>query len=89
MADRADVESPEVLIPAYGCPDLVAAVVAQGATPVVVDLADQQTPRMDTESVAAAITSNTVAVIAVDFLGIPERLDALSAICQANNLLLI
>ena len=89
MADRADVESPEVLIPAYGCPDLVAAVVAQGATPVVVDLADQQTPRMDAESVAAAITSNTVAVIAVDFLGIPERLDALSAICQANNLLLI
>jgi len=89
IVDRADVESPEVLIPAYGCPDLVAAVVAQGATPVVVDLADQQTPRMDAESVAAAITSNTVAVIAVDFLGIPERLGALSAICRAKNLLLI
>ncbi|MEP1581484.1 MAG: hypothetical protein ABJK18_02990, partial [Marinobacter sp.] len=35
---KSKTPDPEVIIPAYGCPDLVAAVVAQNARPVLVDL---------------------------------------------------
>lgn len=89
IAERPDVQSPEVLLPAYGCPDLVAAVVAQGARPVLVDLADDESPLMNAGGVVEAITGDTVAVIAVGFLGIPERLKSLSEVCRANELLLI
>ena len=89
IADHSCVDSPEVLMPAYGCPDLVAAVIAQGATPVLVDLADHQTPFMSIHGVEAAITCNTVAIIAVGFLGLPERLEALADVARANTLLLI
>lgn len=89
IADHPGIDSPEVLMPAYGCPDLVAAVVAQGATPVLVDLADGQAPYMDIAGVEAAITDNTVAIIAVGFLGLPERLSDLVSVSRANKLLLI
>lgn len=69
-------QCPEVIIPAYGCPDLIAAVVAEGARPVLVDLVKDR-PWMDLEAVKRSITENTVAIVAVGFLGIPERLTAL------------
>ena len=81
-------QSPEVVLPAYGCPDLIAAVVAQGARPVLVDLA-QGRPWMNLEAVENAITDNTVAIIAAGFVGIPERLFALRAIADKNNVALI
>lgn len=36
---------PEVILPAYGCPDLISAVVYAGAKPVLVDL--EEKPSMD------------------------------------------
>lgn len=89
IADHPDVDSPEVLVPAYGCPDLVAAVVAQGAIPVLVDLADHRAPFMDIEGAEAAITDNAVAIIAVGFLGLAERLGPLAALARKKGLLLI
>tara|TARA_R110002074_G_scaffold383969_1_gene564405 strand:- start:386 stop:1546 length:1161 start_codon:yes stop_codon:yes gene_type:complete len=80
--------SPEVILPAYGCPDLVAAVVAQGARPVLVDLAEGR-PWMNLEAVENAVTENTVGVIAVGFLGIPERLFALRRVADKNDVTLI
>lgn len=82
------VSKPEVIIPAYGCPDLVAAIVAQGAKPVLVDL-EPDLPCMSASGVLQAVTSSTVAVVGVGFLGIPERLELLSEICHENNLILI
>lgn len=82
------VHSPEVILPAYGCPDLVAAVVAQGARPVLVDLV-QGRPWMNLETVENAVTKNTVAIVAVGFLGIPERLHALRRIADKNRVVLI
>lgn len=80
--------TPEVILPAYGCPDLVAAVVAQGATPVLVDLLPD-CPLMDTEQVPRAISDTTVAVIAAGFLGVPEQLSLLAGICQKRGVWLI
>lgn len=84
---RASSKS-EVILPAYGCPDLIAAVVAQGARPVLVDL-EEARPWMDLEAVKNAITHHTVAIIAVGFLGIPERLYALKHIADAQGIALI
>lgn len=83
------IDSPEVLMPAYACPDIVAAIISQGAKPVLVDLESTLTPRMSIEDLLSNITANTIAIIAVGFLGIPERLSVLSKICKESNLFLI
>lgn len=79
---------PEVILPAYGCPDLVAAVVAQGARPVLVDILPD-CPFMDAEKLSVAFSEATVALIAVGFLGIPEQLAALANLCRERDVLLI
>ncbi|MEO1172677.1 MAG: DegT/DnrJ/EryC1/StrS family aminotransferase, partial [Myxococcota bacterium] len=64
---------PEVLIPAYGCPALVAAVEHAGARPRLVDL-EADRPWMSLDALRAAHSPRVAAVVAVPFLGIPERL---------------
>ncbi|WP_417566816.1 DegT/DnrJ/EryC1/StrS family aminotransferase [Marinobacter sp.] len=79
---------PEVILPAYGCPDLVAAVVAQGARPVLVDLLPD-CPFMDTEKLSQALSDATVAVIGAGFLGMPEQLPMLADLCRERGVWLI
>jgi dTDP-4-amino-4,6-dideoxygalactose transaminase len=43
-----DIQQPEIILPAYGCPDLISATVYAGAKPVLVDL-EHQRPWMDLE----------------------------------------
>lgn len=88
IARKNTPKSPEVILPAYGCPDLVAAVLAQKAKPVLVDLAPDA-PYMDLEQVGKAISSATVAMVGVGLLGIPERLERLSQLCQDSGVTLI
>jgi dTDP-4-amino-4,6-dideoxygalactose transaminase len=79
---------PEIIIPAYCCPDVVAAVVYNNCTPVLVDfIADR--PYMDIDAIKNAITTNTIAVIAVNFLGIPERCKQIREAFAAHNIVLI
>ncbi|MGM0767455.1 MAG: DegT/DnrJ/EryC1/StrS family aminotransferase [Pseudomonadota bacterium] len=85
---KPDVANPEVIIPAYGCPDLVAAILCQGAKPVLVDLV-RDAPLMDSQRLLDALTERTVAVVGAGLLGIPERLDVLADICRENSLSLI
>ncbi len=85
---KKGIHAPEVLIPAYACPDLVSAVVYAGARPVLVDFRADQ-PRMDLKEIAKKITANSVAVIAVNFLGISEDFSEIRKITQKNELLLI
>lgn len=73
--DRKDSRR-EVLLPAYACPELISAIRYAGLDPVGVDLA-QGTPWLDLTMLDAAIGRNTLAVIAVNFLGIPERWSAI------------
>ncbi len=80
--------TPEVILPAYGCPDLVAAVVAQGAKPVLVDLLPDCS-FMDPEKLSQSLSEATVAVIAAGFLGVPEQLSLLAAICREHGAWLI
>ena len=81
-------QKPEIILPAYGCPDLVSAAVFAGARPVLVDLQNDR-PWMNLDQLSASINRNTVAVVAVDLLGIPERITAIRSIVEKADVLLI
>lgn len=82
------VDKPEVILPAYGCPDLISAVVFAGAKPVLVDF-ETDRPWMDLEQVRAKIGTQTVAIIAVNLFGISERVEQLHLLAQQAGALLI
>lgn len=80
--------NPEVILPAYACPDLISAVLYAGARPVLVDL-EVETCWMSLSQIEENITENTIAIIAVRFLGIAERMLQLRELCNKHNLFLI
>ncbi len=83
-----DIETPEIIIPVYCCPDIVSAIIYANAKPVTVDL-EENLPWLCIQSVEEAITDNTVSIIAVNFLGIQERIQILKKICTDNSIALI
>ena len=60
----------------------------EGATPVFADI-DRRTLNLTPESVEAAITKRTRAVVAVDIYGYPCELDELRAVCERHGVALI
>jgi len=78
----------EIILPAYGCPDLVSAVIYAGASPVLVDF-EVERPWLDLSLLADAITENTVAIVAVNLFGIAERWIQLRELAEQAGLLLI
>jgi len=78
----------EIIIPAYACPDLVSAILYAGAKPVLVDL-QPNSPHLSISQIKKNITDNTVAVIAVNFLGIPEQVTQIRQVCNEHGLFLI
>lgn len=85
---RRPVAHPEVIIPAYTCPDLVSAIEHAGARPRLVDLLPQR-PWLDPDAVAGHLGEQTVALVAVDAFGIPEQLPRLRALADAAGVVLI
>ena len=84
MAAKKVPGQPEVLLPAYCCPDVLSAVHFAGARPVLVDLEANST-HMDLACIRAGLSECTVAIIAVNFLGIAERLDAIAEIAAESG----
>lgn len=82
------VDRPEVILPAYGCPDLISAAFFTGAKVVLVDLEDDR-PWMNLEQLAGKITTNTVAIIAVNLFGISEQLQVMRSLATQTGTLLI
>lgn len=82
------VDKPEVILPAYGCPDLVSAAVFAGAKPVLVDL-EVDRPWMDLKQLSAGIGEKTVAIIAVNLFGISERMEKLRQLAEQAGAVLI
>lgn len=78
----------EVIIPSFTWVATANAVETSGATPVFADIIET-TAMIDPESIEAAITPQTEAVILVHFGGSSANLDEISAICKTHNLLLI
>ncbi len=71
--------TPEVILPAYGCPDLVAACVYAGCIAKLVDI-ERDGWGYDLDQLQQALTPNTVAVVGVNFLGIRENWAGILAI---------
>ncbi len=82
------VTHPEVVLPAYGCPDLVSAAVFAGAKPVLCDL-EPDRPWMDLDQLSAHISSQTVAIVATNLFGISERMNQLRPIAEQAGAVLI
>ena len=81
-------QNPEVIMPGYACPDIISAAVYAGVTPVLVDL-EPERPYMSLQDISAAINDNTVAITALNFLGIPERINAIRTLIGNHAIVLI
>jgi len=78
----------EVIVPAMTFVATANSVVFEEGTPVFADV-DPETLLLDPESVERKITEDTSAIVGVDYMGQPCRYDALRAIADAHDLLLL
>lgn len=85
---RKPVTQPEVVLPAYGCPDLVSAAIYAGLKPVLVDF-EPDRPWLSIDSLDNQVSANTVAIVGVNFLGISERFTQMKPIAARVDALLI
>lgn len=86
----ADIQKPQVIIPGYCCPDLVAAAVFAGVEPLAVDIAENDAG-YDLPQLESAVKNNpnVIAIIAVNFLGIKENLAKIRELMVNRNIKLI
>lgn len=85
---RSPASAPEVIIPAYGCPDLVAACLHASVFPRLVDVMPSHWS-YDPEALESRLSRNTVAIVAVNLLGLGDGSAQLSPLCQAKGISLI
>lgn len=78
----------DVVVPSFSFIATANAVVYVGARPVFTDV-DAVTGNLTAETVAAALTAATTAVIVVDQGGVPVDLDAIRAICDRRGIVVI
>jgi len=80
---NSDSTHPEVLLPAYACPDLISACVGAEVNAVLVDIESATSPFPSIETIKQHSNENTIAIILVNFLGIspePVLFDAVRAL---------
>lgn len=87
-AARSATRSPEAILPAYGCPDLVSACVSSSVFPRLVDL-QSSAWRYDREALARSFSRNVVAIVAVNLLGVGDDASELAAWSQEHKVALI
>jgi dTDP-4-amino-4,6-dideoxygalactose transaminase len=78
----------EVIIPAYGCPDLISACVLANVRARIVDVAADGWG-YDRAQLAAALSPRTVAIVAVNLLGVGDGASELLPIARAAHTYLI
>lgn len=78
----------EVIVPAVTAAYTALAVIASGASPIIVDV-DDETLTMDPRACAAAVSSRTRAIVPVHLYGQPADMAALTAIASRNNLAIV
>jgi dTDP-4-amino-4,6-dideoxygalactose transaminase len=78
----------EVIVPAMTAAFTGLAVIATGATPVVVDV-DPQTLNLEAATAAAAITPRTRAIVPVHLYGQPADMDGIAALASRHALAIV
>lgn len=81
-------EVDEVIVPAFSFAASANTVLLAGARPVFVDVRDNDF-NIDVSAIEAAITPRTRAIVAVHLYGQMCEIDAVAAICERHNLVLI
>ena len=87
-AARASVSAPEAIIPAYSCPDLVAACVHAAVSPRRVDIASSGWS-YDLDELLHTLSNRTVAIVSVNLLGIADETPGLADLCHRRGITLI
>lgn len=87
-ASQAQSDHTEVIMAGYTCPDVISAALYAGLRPVLVDFIPNR-PWLDLDEVRTAITNKTVAILAINFLGIPERMRELRSLVDDFDLFLV
>jgi len=81
-------KSANVIVPAYGCPDLITACLGAAVVPRLVDVSAAGWG-YDLTALVSAIDENTIAVIAVNLLGVGDAVTELLDVVREYNLALI
>ena len=87
-ASLSSVKTPEIIIPAYGCPDLVAACVHASVYPRLADVSSSHWS-YDVDSLESSLSPNTVAIVAVNLLGLGDASAELLPLCKYRHIPLI
>ena len=87
-ATRSQATVPEVILPAYGCPDLVAACRHASVFPRLVDVSSDLWG-YDHEELERWTTKNTIAIVTVNLLGIGDDAMDRSSFCRSRGVALI
>jgi dTDP-4-amino-4,6-dideoxygalactose transaminase len=85
---RRPTGRPEAILPAYGCPDLVSACRFAGVVPRLLDNAPGQWG-YEISALEAALTDNTVAVLAVNLLGVGDQAAMFASRLRARGIALV
>lgn len=78
----------EVVIPAYTCFSVPAAVLKAGLRPTLCDI-DPSTFDFDHTLLEQALTSNTLCVVAHHLFGVPSAIERLQRLCQARGVFVV
>jgi len=84
---KCQSDAPEVILPAYACPDLISACVGANVKPILVDLAPDM-PFPNTEDILALSNEHTVGVVLVNFLGISPPKSLFNSLRDAKLLII-
>lgn len=87
-ASRKSTKNPEVIIPAYGCPDLVAACLHAAVYPRLADVSVSRWS-YDLGSLKSSLSPNTTAIVAVNLLGLGDDSAELTRLCKDSQIPLI
>ncbi|CAD7771829.1 UDP-4-amino-4-deoxy-L-arabinose--oxoglutarate aminotransferase [Candidatus Methanoperedenaceae archaeon GB37] len=78
----------EVIIPAYTCPSVAAAVIRAGLKPILCDI-NMQDFGFELEALKKKINFKTLAIIIVHLFGFPSNIKKVKQISRSSNILLI
>jgi len=88
MALKARSSRRDVVIPAYTCFSVPAAVLKAGLRPVLCDI-DASTFDFDHAQLARTLSGDTLCVVAHHLFGVPAAIEGIRALCAAHRIVLV
>ncbi|WP_144392678.1 DegT/DnrJ/EryC1/StrS family aminotransferase [Pleionea sediminis] len=82
------IAEPEVIVPGYTCPDVLSACQFAGVKVKLIDF-EENLPFINLSKLLDTVNSSTIAVIAINFLGIPERIIDIKRTLSKTNVVVI